>query len=70
MKNSFLTYIGQNERNGIKKSLSIREIENAINNYDMIITLDLSYLFCNSILDGKDKNIHDHILVLFYVKTL
>ena len=38
-----------------KKSLSIKEIENAINNYDMIITLDLSYLFCNSILDAKDK---------------
>ena len=35
MTNYFLTYIGQNERNGIenstKKSLSIREIENAIN---------------------------------------
>lgn len=54
MTNYFLTYIGQNERNGIenstKKSLSIREIENAINNYDMIITLDLSYF-----LDTRDK---------------
>lgn len=59
MTNYFLTSIGQNDRNGIenstKKSLSIREIENAITNYDMLITLDLSYLFYNSILDYKDK---------------